>query len=162
MSLLERNHERYSKHMAKKTSPKKSTLTLHGLLGALSFWGTATRTFLFSFLAIAVLLVALTETNGASGADTQVMTFIYVIGCFVLLDFGYVLISRVYLLQKTLDVLALIAADIMVGLLYIVPKVVVDGGVAVKTDPLVYALFIPLVVLAMRALMGMLFGGRQR
>lgn len=148
--------------MAKKTSPKKSPLTLHGLLGALSFWGTATRTFLFSFLAIAVLLVALTETNGAPAADTQIMTFIYVIGCFVLLDFGYVLISRVYLLPKTLDVLALIAADIMVGLLYIVPKVVVDSGIAVKTDPLIYALFIPLVVLAIRSLLGMLFGGRQR
>lgn len=148
--------------MAKKTSPKKPTLTLHGLLGALSFWGTATRTFLFGFLAVAVFLVALTEASSGVAVDTQVITFIYVMACFVLLDFGYVLIARVYRLQKALDVLALVAADVMVGLLYIVPKVVVDSSVEVKTDPLIYVLFIPLVVLAIRALMGMLFGGRQR
>lgn len=161
MSLPERKQEQYSKAMAKKITRKtKPTLTLHGLLGALSFWGTATRAFLFAFLAVAVYLVALTEADTVAGADTETMKFIYVMASFVLLDFGYVLISRAYTLPRVLDVLALYVADVLLGLIYIVPKVVVDSGVTLKTDPLLYVIFIPIVVLSLRMLLGILFGRR--
>lgn len=147
--------------MTKKSTSKKQPLALHTLLGALSFWGTATRTFLFSFLAAAVFFAALTEANTPSRVDHEVMVLIYVMGSFLLLDFGYVTIARTYPLRRSLDVLALIAADIFLALLYIVPKVVVDSAIMLRTDPLIYVIFIPIVVLGIRALLGMLFGGRR-
>lgn len=147
------------KPLRKKTS---SQLTLHELIIALSFWGTAVRTMLFGFLAGAVFLVALTEAVNVSAADSEVMILIYVLGSFLLLDFGYVLVARTYRLRRLLDVPVLALADSLLALLYIVPKVVVDSAVTVRTDPLLFVIFIPLVVLALRMLVGMLYGTRQR
>lgn len=161
MSLPDIKHERYSNPMTTKKTQKQS-LTLHGLLVALSFWGTAVRTLLFSFLAAAVFVVALTETTSVNAIDNEVMVLIYVLGSFLLLDFGYVMVARAYPLQRGLDILALLAADLLVTMLYIAPKVVVSSHVTLKTDPLIYVIFIPIVALSMRILLGMLFGGRQR
>lgn len=145
------------KKKSPKNNPVKNPLTLHGLLISLSFWGTAVRAFLFSFLALAVFLVALTEATNQAGVDAEVMTLIYVLGSFLLLDFGYVLVSRAYPLRRLIDIPSIFVADIMVALLYIVPKVVVESGVGAKTHPLIYVFFIPLVVLGLRILLGMLF-----
>ena len=148
--------------MTKKQSAKKRTLTLHELLGSLSFWGTATRTLLFSFLAAIIFVVALSEAATYDAIDGEVVTLIYVLGSFVLLDFGYVLIARSYLLPKGLDLLALAAADIIIALLYIVPKIVVVPQETSVTNPLLYIVFIPIVCLSIRMLLGMLFGKRLR
>jgi hypothetical protein len=161
MSLLDAKLERYSYPMTKKSSPTKQTLTLHGLLGALSFWGTATRALLFGFLAVVVFIVALSEATTNAQIDTEMMILIYVLGSFLLLDFGYVLIARAYPLQKAVDILALFLADIFLAVLYIAPKVVVNSEVNVSVDPLVYVFFIPLIALALRMLVGILFGGRR-
>ena len=148
--------------MTKKTTKQKQTLTLHSLIGALSFWGTAVRTLLFGFLALAVFIVALSEATTETGVDGEVVVLIYVLGSFLLLDFGYVLIARSYLLQRGLDLLALFVADIILALLYIAPKLVVNSDITVRTNPLLFVIFIPIVVLSLRMLVGMLFGRRQR
>lgn len=148
--------------MTKKQSAKKRTLTLHELLGSLSFWGTATRTLLFAFLAAIVFVLALSEAVTYAAIDGEVVTLIYVLGSFVLLDFGYVLIARSYVLPKGLDLLALAIADTIVALLYIVPKIVVVPQDASVTNPLIYIVFIPIVCLSIRMLLGMLFGKRLR
>lgn len=144
---------------AKKTTGKKRTLTFHELAGALSFWGTAVRTFLFGFLALAVFFAALSEASTAAAIDNEILNLIYVLGSYLLLDFGYVMVAKVYRLQgQALDMLALAAADLFIALLYIVPKLVVDSRISLPVDPLVYVAFIPIVVIALRALVGMLFG----
>lgn len=148
--------------MTKKSTQKKQSLTLHSLLGALSFWGTATRTFLFSFLAAAVFIVALTEATSETSIDGEILVLIYVLGSFLLLDFGYVMIARTYTLQRGLDLLALFAADILLALLYIAPKLVVSSDITIRTDPLIYVIFIPIVALGLRMLLGILFGKRLR
>lgn len=147
--------------MTKKASSKKSTLTLHGLLGALSLWGTAARGFLFGFLALAVFVTALSETTSDVGIDIEVMVLVYVLGSFLLLDLGYVLISRAYLLQGTLDRLALYIADIFLATLYFVPNLVVSSRIQLTVDPLMFVVFVPIVVLSLRMLVGMLFGSKR-
>lgn len=144
----------------KKTST--SSLTLHGLLAAISFWGTAVRTLLFAFLAVTVFLVALSEAGSASAFDSEVMVLIYVVGSFLLLDFGYVTVARAYKLLPGLDVLVLAVAELLVAALYIAPRLVVNPEVTLRTDPLLFVIFVPLVVLSMRTLIGMLFGSRTR
>lgn len=148
--------------MKKKSSKKTQPLTLHGLIGALSFWGTAVRTMLFAFLAAAVFLVALTEASSDAAVDREIILLIYVLGSFLLLDFGYVVVARAYTLQRALDLLVLFLADILLALLYIAPKLVVTADITVRTNPLIFVIFIPIIVLSGRMLVGMLFGRRGR
>lgn len=162
MSLPEANHERYSVNMKKKKSVNTPALTLHSLLGSLSLWGTATRALLLGFLSAITFIIALSEATSYSSVDNEVLTLIYVLGSFVLLDLGYVLIARSYLLPRAIDMLALVIADVLVALLYIVPKLVVTSEISPRVNPLIYIIFIPLVVLGIRMLIGMLFGKRQR
>ena len=161
-SLREKNHKGYSGHMTKKSTKKTPTLTLHSLIGALSFWGTAVRTMLFTFLAAAVFVVALTEASTDAAVDSEILVLIYVLGSFLLLDFGYVLVARASTLQRAIDLLALFAADILLALLYIAPKLVVTNDISVRTNPLLFVIFIPIIVLSLRMLVGMLFGRRGR
>lgn len=141
---------------------RKQPLTLHGLLGALSFWGTATRTMLFGVLWLAVAVVALSEATSAVWFDTEIMTAIYVLASYVLLDIGYVSIARAYPLMKQFDVLALIAAEVLLAALYIVPKVVVSQSVVLRADPLIFAFFVPVIVLSLRILVGLLVSPVRR
>ena len=136
----------------------QSSLTLRQLLGALSFWGTTARTALFAFIAFFTLIITLSETTTATSFDNQLMLFIYVVGSFFLLDVGFVLVSRRYTLSYYVDMLVLITAEILLGLLYVVPKLVINDAISVRVDPLTYVLFIPLLVITMRILVGMLFG----
>jgi hypothetical protein len=146
----------------KKRKSQNQPLTLHNLLVALSFWGTSVRLLLFLFLAAAVFIAALSETSTAAAVDTEIMTLIYVIGSFLVLDFGYVTIARAYVLQKGLDMLALLVADSIVMLLYIVPNLVVSDELTRRHDPLTFIVFVPLIVLTMRTLLGMLYGTRSK
>lgn len=148
--------------MTKNPVKKSQPLTLHGLIGALSFWGTAVRTMLFAFLAAAVFIVALTEAPNEAAVDREVLLLIYVLGSFLLLDFGYVLIARAYRLQRMLDLLILFVADVLLSLLYIAPKMIVTSDISVRTNPLLFVIFIPIIVLSVRMLLGMLFGKRGR
>lgn len=159
MSLPDAKRERYSVAMKKSSTP---SLTLHGLITALSFWGTAVRTLLFGFLAGAVFLVALSEAESASAIDTEVMVLIYVVGSFLLLDFGYVTVARAYKLLPGLDMLMLAAAELLLAALYIAPRLVVNPEVSLRADPLLFVIFVPLIVLSIRSLVGMLFGSRTR
>lgn len=148
--------------MTKKPSKKTPPLTLHALIGALSFWGTAVRAMLFAFLAAAIFIVALSEATTDAAVDGEILVLIYVLASFLLLDFGYVMIARAYALQRALDLLVLFVADVVLALLYIAPKLVVSSDITVRTNPLLFVVFIPIIVLSVRMLVGMLFGRRGR
>ena len=116
---------------------------------------------MFGFIALVVFGIALSESTTAATADTEVMVLIYVLMSFVLLDFGYVMVARSYPIQKALDVLALVTADIFLALLYVIPKVVVNPSSRLTVDPLIYIIFVPIVVLSLRMLLGFLVGGKR-
>lgn len=161
MSLPDEKRERYSKSMKKKSPKRTQSLSLHGLLSALSFWGTATRGFLFSFIALAVFASALSEASSAVAVDVEIMTFVYVLGSFLLLDLGYVLIARSYRLRSVMDRASLYIADIFLAVLYFIPNLVVNPDIHLTSDPLLFIIFVPLVVLPLRMLVGFLFGSRR-
>ena len=147
--------------MKKKSSKQTQSLSLHSLLGAISFWGTTTRGLLFSFVALAVFISALSETTSANGIDIETMTFAYVLGSFLLLDFGYVLIARTYQVRSAIDRFALYVADIFLAALYFIPNLLVNPQIRLATDPLLFIVFVPVVVLSLRMLVGFLFGSRR-
>lgn len=89
------------------------------------------------------------------------MAFAYVLGSFLLLDFGYVLIARTYQVRSAIDRFALYAADIFLAALYFIPNLVVNPQIRLATDPLLFIVFVPVVVLSLRMLVGFLFGSRR-
>lgn len=106
--------------------------------------------------------MALTEVTVANEVDNEILILIYVLGSFLLLDFGYVMVARAYRMQGVLDMLVLIGAELILALLYIAPKLVVSSETVVRVNPLLFVVFIPIIVLSLRMLLGMLFGKRGR
>jgi len=151
----------YTESMAKKKI-KKSSLTLHGLLGALSYWGTATRLFLATFVATVVFAIALSETNGtATAVSAEAIILIYALGSMLLLDLGYVIAARALPLRRALDVTSLVVADLTVLFFYAVPKVTVAAA-APLVNPVSIVLLFAVLVLALRLLTGFLFSTKRK
>lgn len=147
--------------MAKKKT-KNSSLTLHGLLGALSYWGTATRLFLAAFVSLVVFAIALSETNGSPSAFTaEAIIMIYAVGSLFLLDMGYVMAARALPLRRTLDVMSLVVADLTILFFYAVPKVTV-GAAGPLVNPVSIVLLFAVLVLALRLLSGFLFSTKRK
>lgn len=140
---------------------KKAPLTLHSLLVALSYWGTSVRLFLVAFVSLAVFVIALSETDGSTGAVTgEIITLIYVLGSILLLDLGYVIIARGLPLQRVLDVMSLVVVDLGLLAIYAGPKLVVTTAVTL-VNPVGIVMLIAILVLALRLLMGFLFSTKR-
>lgn len=128
----------------------------------MSFWGTAVRSLLFAFVGGAAFLLALSETTTAASFDNEILSFLYVLASYFVLDAGYVIAARAYTLSAKLDASILIAADVFLALLYIVPRLVVDSRIALAVNPLLYVIFVPIIVVSLRMLVGLLFGKRGK
>ncbi len=140
---------------------KKSPLTLHGLLVALSYWGTSVRLFIVTFVTCAVFAIALSETSGRpSAVSGEVITLIYLLASVFVLDFGYVMAARALPMQRALDVMSLVAADLILLGLYVVPKVTVTTTVNL-VNPVGIVILIAILVLALRLLVGFLFSPKN-
>jgi hypothetical protein len=145
--------------MAKK---KSTPLTLHGLLVALSYWGTATRLLLATFVSVFGFLLGLSETNGtASALGGETIVLIYALGSLLLLDAGYVIAARALPVRRALDVMSLLVADLAILCFYIVPKITVTT-VAAPVNPVGVVLLFAVLVLALRLLVGFLFSTKRK
>lgn len=146
--------------MAQKKT-KKQPLTLHGLLVAMSYWGSSVRLFLAAFVSLAIFAIALSETGGkVSAVSGEVITLIYVLGSMLLLDAGYVIIARALPLRRRLDIMSLLVADLGILGLYAMPKLAVST-VATPINPVGIALLIASFVLSLRLLTGFLFSTKR-
>lgn len=140
---------------------KKSSLTLHGLLVALSYWGTSVRVFLAAFVSLAVFAIALSETTGSvSAVSGEAIILIYVLASILVLDFGYVMIARALPTRRALDVMSLILADLALLGLYAVPKIAVVSTAAPQ-NPVGVVMLIAVLILALRLLIGFLFSPKH-
>lgn len=143
-----------------KKKMKKSQLTLHGLLTALSYWGTSVRLFLATFVSLFVFAIALSETGSLAAVTGEVIVLLYLLGCVTLLDLGYVISARALPLRPRLDTACLIVADMALVGLYALPKVTVTTVTAL-VNPIGVALLIVILILALRLLAGILFSAKR-
>lgn len=138
----------------KNTTPR---LTLHQLLGALSFWGASTRLMLIGF--IVLIIFALKLLYLTAGADWEIKVIIYVLGSFALLDIGYVMLARAFPSRRRLDILSLLLAETLLLAGYVLPNLVNLPRLSWIAN---WAVLIVLLVLGIRALLGLLFVGSKR
>ncbi len=141
-------------------SPTKQSqrLSLHHLLVALSFWGSATRIFLIGFIVFALSLVTVLGAQAGVGFSIsatltdEIQRFVYVVGSFFILDVGYVLVARRYPLRILYDRLILLVAEFALALGYVLPHVAfVPSYVSALTQWLLLA---ALMVVALRLTLG--------
>jgi hypothetical protein len=144
---------------------KKQTpphLLLHNLIVALSYWGSATRVLLISFLALAIITLRILEAQTSTSVPftesllTEGQLFVYTIGSFLILDIGYVIIARAYGFAKLYDIIALLALETILAVAYFLPYLaVVSEKFASVTQWIFLAV---LFILSVRLLVGILYG----
>jgi len=140
----------------KKDSPK---LTAHGLLGAVSYWGTAARFLLVGTLIVFAFILNLTGDSTATYIDTEILFLIYGLATLFMLDIGYVTAARSLPLSKVFDRWVVMMSDIVLAAFFVVPSVIqitADGN-KVRVISLVAALL----VVSIRILVGLLFAKRK-
>lgn len=143
--------------MAKSKKTKQSSLKLHNLFGAVSYWGTSVRTLLLAFLAGAIFAARVISAPDTYASELQI--FIYVVGSFFVLDTGYVMIARAQPFRQMVDATVLLLADLFIGVSYVVSSFTDTPALSwISTWMIVIVVFI----LAVRALAGLLVDQPKR
>jgi hypothetical protein len=140
---------------------KKGTtkLTVHGLLGSISYWGTFARFLLVGTLIVFAFFLNLSGDTTTAYVDTEVLFLIYGLGTLLLLDLGYVTAARGLSLSKVADRWAVMISDIALAAFFVVPSIIQIGtdGNRVRVISLIAALL----VVSLRILVGLLFAKRK-
>lgn len=142
--------------MAKTKSQKSERpLTLHGLLGALSYWGTGARLFLMTVIAATVYALNVMFDPTASFVTSETMMLFYTLGAIFVMDFCFVLIARARPFRRRFDQLYIVIADVFITGLYVAPSLFImsDRFGLLRYGALLFALF----VIASRYLVGELY-----
>ena len=138
--------------MKSKIKRHEQPLTLHGLLGAVSYWGTGARIFLLTVIASLVFALNLMFNQSTDFVSSEIMMLVYTLGTLFVLDFCYVILARARPLNRRIDQLSLISTEFMLVLLYITPTVFIMPS---NFEVLRYgALLLAFFVLACRYLIG--------
>lgn len=143
--------------MPKTTSRKNaSSLSLHQLITALSFWGTSVRFLIFLVLAAISLGAVLSQSGLTAGyVEQTVNLFTYVLLSYLLFDAGYVMLGRGLPLKPAVDRLVIFVFDVVVACWYVVPRfAMVPTELANAIVWLILGVF---ALLSLRAVLGLLF-----
>lgn len=143
----------------KKVKKVPAKLTVHGLLGSLSYWGTFARFILIGTLIWFAFVLNLSGDSSAAYIDTEILFLVYGLGTLLLLDLGYVTAARGLPLSKVFDRWIVMLSDIVLGAFFVVPSIIQIGtdGNRVRVVSLIAALLI----VSLRVLVGLLFTKRK-
>ena len=147
----------------KKKSSKVQHLTLHNLIGAISFWGSATRVSIIGCIALAVFAIQVLDSQTAPATmsllssillETEVL--LYVVVSFFVLDIGYVIVAREHKLSLVKDKVGLIGSELVLATAYFLPYFAI---VSTRFTYLTRFVFIAvLLILSLRIVIGVLYG----
>lgn len=135
----------------------KTTLTVLGLLGAISYWGTAARMLLVSTIVVFAYLLNITHLDSPSTRtiDSETMFMIFGLATLVIVDLGYVITARTLVLNKQIDRWVIMMTDLLLAGFFIAPSLVM---LTVDANYLrVVAFVLALLVVSLRILLGLLF-----
>lgn len=145
----------------KKKTATKQPLTAHGLLGSLSYWGTAARMVLVGlFVVFAYLVNVSVGTGGSQYVDGETMIMIYGLTTLIILDAGYVMVARSLTLNSRVDRWLLLLADLAVASFFVIPSFVDLGNYSTRMR--LVSLIVVLLILAVRSLLGLLYTKRKQ
>ncbi len=146
---------------------KKSTnaeapikLTAHGLLGSISYWGTAARLLLVNILVVTAFVINISAYSTWEFMTTETFFLIYGLATLLLLDLGYVIVARSLKLGHVFDRWVVMMSDLVIAGFFVAPSFLSSSADGNKLR--VMSLIVVLLVLAVRILLGLLFAKRKR
>src|SRR5690349_12300176 len=121
----------------------------------MSYWGAAVRVLLITVVAAVVLLVRASELEStglttASAFLTAGQAFVYAIGSFLILEVGYLTITRAYPVRRYIDQTTLLACEAILALCYFLPYFVLVPAWFVTVSRFLFVAI--LLILGMRLL----------
>lgn len=143
----------------KNTSVKPARLTAHGLLGSLSYWGSAARLLLTGILVGFAFLLNISGGLEASRFDLEIIFLLYGVGVLFVLDVGYVMTARALPLNKVFDRWVVMMSDLLVASFFVIPSLVVTSMHAARMR--VLCLVAVLLLLSLRILLGLVLSTRK-
>lgn len=135
-----------------------SKLTVHGLLGALSYWGTMARLVLLTILLGSAYFLNVAVQSDWRVVDVETMVLIYAMGTLLVLDAGYVMTARALDLNQRIDRWVVMMSDLLLASFFVIPSFFIVGAPSDKLKLL--SLFIALLIVSIRLLIGLLFAKR--
>lgn len=146
------------KQSTKTTARTKQPLTVHGLLGSLSYWGTAARMVLIAVLLACAYGLNISVETEWQAIDFETILLIYGLGTIIVLDTGYVMTARALKLHPVIDRWVVMMADLLIAAFFVVPSFLY---VAASSKLRILSLLIALLVVSIRILVGLLFAKRK-
>ncbi len=143
---------------SKKNNPKTG-LSAWGLVGALSYWGTAARMVVLLVLLGSAYFLNIAVQTDWRAVDVETLVLIYGMSTLFVLDAGYIIAARALSLKPRLDRWVVITSDILLASFFVVPSFFIVGIPSDKLRPL--SLFVALLIVSIRLLMGLLFTKRK-
>ncbi|HMR72558.1 MAG TPA: hypothetical protein PKD68_00965 [Candidatus Saccharibacteria bacterium] len=147
--------------MVKSPTKKKQPepLSVHGLLGSLSYWGTAARMVLMVVLLGCAYLLNISVQTTWQAVDMETMLLIYGLGTIVVLDTGYVMAARALKLNAVFDRWAVMLSDLLVAAFFVVPSLFLVDVHATKLR--ILSLIFALLIVSIRILLGFILTKRK-
>lgn len=146
------------KPATKKTEAKKP-LTMHRLLGALSYWGTAARMVLMAVLLGCAYLLNISVQTTWQAVDIETMLLIYGLGTIIVLDAGYVMAARALKLNAVFDRWVVMVSDLLIAAFFVVPSLFLVDVHATKLR--ILSLIFALLIVSIRILLGFVLAKRK-
>lgn len=147
--------------MAKKPAAKKQLkpLTVHGLLGSLSYWGTAARMVLMAVLLGCAYLLNISVQTTWQAVDLETMMLIYGLGTIVVLDAGYVMAARALKLNAVFDRWVVMMSGLLIAAFFVIPSLFFVDVNALRLR--VLSLIFALLIVSIRILLGFILAKRK-
>ncbi len=145
----------------KKTDSQKNEkhLTAHGLLGSLSYWGTAARFVLVTVLLASAYLLNVSFVTDWRAVDIETILLIYGLGTIIVLDAGYVMAARALKLHPVFDRWVVMMSDLLIAAFFVIPSFFLVGNYSMQLR--VLSLIVALLIVSIRILVGLLFAKRK-
>lgn len=148
-----------------KTKPVKKAiknphLTVNGLLGAISYWGSAARLIILTILILFAFLLNISEAATASHFDMEIILLIYGLATVFVLDVGYVMAARALPLNKRFDRWVVSLSGLIVAGFFIVPSLIIVSTYSLRMRAL--CILVALLVVSVRILLGLILSTRKR
>lgn len=143
----------------KKQNKTTTKLTAHGLLGSVSYWGTAARFLLVSVIIVFAFFMNLSGDSSTNYVDTEILFLVFGLATLVLLDGGYVTAARALPLSPVIDRWVVMMSDLALAAFFVVPSLIIMGSSGNKIR--VISFIGALLVMSIRMLVGLLFAKRK-
>lgn len=145
----------------KKSKTSKNQLTLHGLVGSLSYWGSAARLMLVGMLVLIAFALNVTVISSSDFVNQEVLVLLYSLGILFVMDSAYVMIARSAPLNDRADRWVIMLADLLIASFFVIPSFFYVGDVYSTTLRIISPV-IMLMILSVRVLLGLLFSKRGK